>query len=169
MFARFAWLLALTTTSCVRDDPNHCANQDEDGDAYCMTQHGGGLCSSCNANNDGCVDAAAANIPGECRPDNVTTAADDDGTTTDPSATSITTDTIADYSATETSGVDATSSGASSSETTGPPTPICGNSIMEDEEVCDTPDAFPCSDFMQGDESATCNQETCLFNFDGCT
>ena len=72
-------LFALALPGCIRDDPNHCANQtDENGDAYCQRKHEDRpYCSSCNAKFDGCVMAASvSDIDPDCRPSNVTTVAD---------------------------------------------------------------------------------------------
>ena len=171
MLARLAWLCPLVLTACVRDDPDHCANQDGDGDAYCAEKYDGGFCSKCIAKHDGCVEIQA-DIPGSCRPDNVTTAADDDATT-DPSATSTPTDTIADDSASETTTTttsgDATEDGGSSSS--GAPQPVCGDGLIEDPELCEPADqnGYTCRATQHGDEDATCDPVACEPNFDMCS
>ena len=170
MLARYAWLVPLLVAACVRDDPDHCANRDEDGDVYCASiKDVGGFCSKCTAKDFGCV-ADVTKIGGDCRPDNVTTAADDDSST-DPSATSTPTDTIADDSATSTSASATTESDDSGSSTTGPPQPVCGNGMLEMGEVCDGTnlDGFTCE--LSGHENGTlaCDDESCEYDYQGCT
>ncbi len=146
MHPRLTLLFALSLTGCIRDDPNHCANQSEDGDAYCMARHELPYCSSCNANVDGCVDAVLSSIPSECRPNNVATVADDD-TSADPTSMSMSmSDSIADDSATSTPGTsttepsdDSIDDGSSSSD--GGELPRCGNGVKDTEdENCDGTD-----------------------------
>ena len=46
--------LCLLSSACLRNDPDHCAHRG--GDAACAEIGGGALCSSCTAQNHGCVD-----------------------------------------------------------------------------------------------------------------
>ena len=46
--------VALLSLSCLRADPNHCANQD--GDATCRELGAGEFCSACAGSNFGCLD-----------------------------------------------------------------------------------------------------------------
>lgn len=174
MLARLTLLFALALTGCIRDDPNHCANQtDEDGNTYCMQKHELPYCSACNAKVDGCVMASTqSDIPSECRPSNVTTVADDD-TSADPTSVSTSSDSIADDTASTSTSTpsDSTSlddEGASSES--GPAPPVCNNDILEQHEVCDGTDlnGQTCQSTGHGDGELACDPATCEYDFDGC-
>jgi hypothetical protein len=138
---RLTLLFALALSSCIRDDPNHCANQtDQDGDVYCVAKYeAGAFCSKCEAKHDGCSNLA--DIKPECRPDNVTTAADDD-TSADPTSMSMASDSIADddgATSTTSTSIDSTNDDdGGSSSSGGVELPHCGNNIRDTmDENCD--------------------------------
>jgi len=175
LLARLAWLCPLVWTACVRDDPHHCANQNGDGDAYCAAKYDGGFCSKCTAKYDGCVEIQA-DISGECRPDNVTTAADDDATS-DPSATSTPTDPTTDDSASETTSPTTSEPTTVGDSSTGdvPELPRCGNDVIDTvDENCDGTDqpATMCHEIGLQGGAVACypagSPNECTYDLTGC-
>lgn len=174
MLARLTLLLAVALTGCIRDDPNHCANQSGDRDAYCVEKYEmEGYCSSCTPKFDGCVGLADIQKDPACHVGaGGTTHADDDSA--DPTSMSLSmSDSVADDNS-ATSNVSTSTEGStvddsSGSSTTGPQGPVCGDGVQEDPEYCDTPDPTPCRAFGQGEGVVICNQTTCVNDFSGCS
>jgi hypothetical protein len=143
-----------------------------DGDDYCTRIDGvGPYCSKCTSEDFGCMDAV---VEAGCRPDNVTTVADDTATS-DPSATTPTMDS-ADDDDSATSSVEATSDpttdpDSGESESTGEPPPVCNDGMLHPDEVCDGTnlDGYDCGRVGHEGGDLACDPETCEFDFDGCS
>jgi hypothetical protein len=180
---RLTLLFAVALTSCIRDDPKHCANQtEEDGDAYCERKYDGGLCSKCEAKYDGCVDPRVATVPAECRPDNVLTVASDSDASTDPTdaSMSMSSDSIGDDSATSTSTTETsmssmTSADDGSSSSDGGELPHCGNDMIDtQDETCDGFDssAETCDDLLLSGGTVECfpagSPNECTYDLSNC-
>jgi len=114
-------------------------------------------------------------------PQTTTTTSDDttDGSTSSSESTASTSttsdDTTSGSTSTTTTTSDDTTSGESTSttsdETTGPPPPMCGNDMVEGDEVCDGSDLAgkKCTDFAgKGGGTLACNAMCSMFDLGAC-
>lgn len=171
MLTRWPWLSLLALSACVRDVEDHCANQDTpDPDQYCASiEMVGEFCSKCTAEHYGCV-ADLTTIDPDCRPDGATSVADD-GSTDDSATTPMTETTTGDDDSANTSTADVSTDAGASSDTTGQPDPVCGNGVVEGDEVCDgSVGEYDCQSLGHGSKGTLlCDSRTCEYDFSQCS
>lgn len=142
--------------ACSVPDPDHCSNRSE----TCQDLGLGAYCSTCIADNNGCVaqppsDACLHGAPAPASSTSAPTTSSTSSETTDPSTS--TPSPSSSEGSSSTTATDTSSSGSSSSSTTTPdtgdttattePLPTCGDGKRDPGEQCDGDDL----------DDATCN------------
>ena len=126
------WLALAPACSVVNTD--HCGNRE--GDATCA-QQGDAIpyCSICIADNNGCVAAVPED---RCLATTAAATSPGSSSTVDPGTTEPTTTGLTDTGSTSTPGTTTTGDPGTSSDTsTSTMSPMCGDNMVEGNEVCD--------------------------------
>jgi hypothetical protein len=164
-------LVCLLVAACVRFDTDHCGNRD--GDASCAARDPSRpYCSVCEVVNDGCVGEAPADA---CVVDSSAAGSSEgvgsSGTTDDgASETSVGASSAGDAASSSATTLDTGASESTTSSESSGGTPVCGDGVLEGDEVCDGDDlgGLTCELLQLDGGMLGCLRDCLSFDLTGC-